>query len=198
MQYPYRYKESQNPDGSIEHVPDPGKVMQEGTPQSATNFNKMENGILEALLIGSEITRMLLHLGRTSDSQEKDIASAEQRMMAAVDSVALDTMDAALAATENIRNLVLMKNTVDGLVGEKIQITLTNSQQYPHNNSKKTVQLTTPKNNMDYTIEYEVASVTGGAVGDFEFSDKLLNGFKIAFTGSAKSVTVNCYVRGGI
>lgn len=85
-----------------------------------------------------------------------------------------------------------------GLVGEKIIVTLTNTQVYPHNNSKKTVQLPVSRNNMDYTVECEVVSVTGGSVGDFEFSDKLLNGFKIAFTGSAKSVTVNCYVRGGI
>ena len=51
---------------------------------------------------------------------------------------------------------------------------------------------------MDYTVDCEVVSATGGAVGDFEFSDKLKNGFKIAFTGSARSVTVDCYVRGGI
>ena len=84
------------------------------------------------------------------------------------------------------------------ITGEKIQVTLTNSQQYPHNNSKKTVQLSNQRNNMDYTVECEVVSVTGGAVGEFEFSDKLLNGFKIAYTGSASQVIVNCYVRGGI
>lgn len=107
-------------------------------------------------------------------------------------------LEAMLMASENNRKLLMVESTLGGIVGEKIQLTLTNTQQYPHNNSKKTVQLAASRNNMDYTVECEVVSVTGGAVGEFEFSDKLLNGFKIAFTGSAKSVVVNCYVRGGI
>lgn len=110
----------------------------------------------------------------------------------------LAALEAMLMASENNRNLLQVWRELDGLTGEKIQVTLTNSQQYPHNNSKKTVQLMTAKNNKDYTIECEVVSVTGGAVGEFEFSDKLLNGFKVAFTGSASQVVVNCYVRGGI
>ena len=48
VQYPYRYKETQNSDGTVEHEPSPGTVMQQGTPQSATNFNHMENGIHDA------------------------------------------------------------------------------------------------------------------------------------------------------
>ena len=110
----------------------------------------------------------------------------------------LAALEAMLMASENNRNLLQVWRELDGLTGEKIQVTLTNSQQYPRNNSKKTVQLMTAKNNKDYTIECEVVSVTGGAVGEFEFSDKLLNGFKVAFTGSASQVVVNCYVRGGI
>lgn len=110
----------------------------------------------------------------------------------------LAALEAMLMASENTRNIRHLKDTVGGLVGEKIQVTLTNTQLYPHNNSKKTVQLATSRNNMDYTVECEAVGVEGGAVGDFEFSDKLLNGFKIAYTGSAKKVIVNCYVRGGI
>lgn len=110
----------------------------------------------------------------------------------------LAAFEAMLMSSENNRVIRMMENTVNGIVGEKIQVTLTNSQLYPHNNSKKTVQIPTKRNDMDYTIECEIVSVSGGAVGEFEFSDKLLNGFKIAFTGSAKSVVVNCYVRGGI
>lgn len=110
----------------------------------------------------------------------------------------LAALEAMLMASENTRNIRHLKDTVGGLVGEKIQVTLTNTQLYPHNNSKQTVQLATSRNNMDYTVECEVVSVEGGAVGDFEFSDKLLNGFKVAYTGSAKKVIVNCYVRGGI
>lgn len=151
VEYPNRYTKDEA-DGYLTLQKAPGIVRQQGTPQNATNFNTMDLAALEAMLMASEASRVLIH----------------------------------------------MDDTVGGLVGEKITVTLTNTQEYPHNNSKKTVQLPVSRNNMDYTIECEVVSVTGGAVGDFEFSDKLLNGFKIAFTGSAKSVTVNCYVRGGI
>ncbi len=151
VEYPNRYTKDEV-NGYVTLQKAPGTVKQQGTPQNATNFNTMDLAALEAMLMASQASRVLIHMG----------------------------------------------DTVGGLVGEKIIVTLTNTQVYPHNNSKKTVQLPVSRNNMDYTVECEVVSVTGGSVGDFEFSDKLLNGFKIAFTGSAKSVTVNCYVRGGI
>lgn len=152
VENPYRYKETQNSDGSIEHVPDPGEVLQEGTEQSATNFNHMEQGILEAHEMSAEAVRMLKSVMRK----------------------------------------------VEGLDGEKVTVTLTNSQVYPFNNSVKTIQLKTPRNYKTYLITAEVTSVSGGAVGDIEFTDKLLNGFKVAYTGSAKSVTMDLHVRGGM
>lgn len=152
IEYPGRFEETDLGNGLIQLTASPGKVKQQGTPQSGTNFNIMDLAALEAMLMASENNRTLLMIG----------------------------------------------DTLDGIVGEKVQITLTNTQLYPHNNSKNTVQLLKKRNSMDYTMDCEVVSVTGGSVGEFEFSDKLLNGFKIAFTGSAKSVVVNCYVRGGI
>lgn len=152
VEHPYRYKETQNPDGSIEHTPDPGEVLQEGTPQSAKHFNHLEQGTFEAIEMANEAIRML---------------QSTRRQLA-------------------------------GMIGEKIQVTLTNSQAYPFNNSLKTVQLPQSRNNMDYTIEAEIVSKAGGAVGEIEYSDKLLNGFKVAFTGSATKVVLNLYVRGGI
>lgn len=107
-------------------------------------------------------------------------------------------LEAAFMASDLIRETRIMKDSIRGITGDKIQLTLTNSQVYPHNNSKKTVQISPSRNTRDYTVECDVVSVSGGSIGEFEISDKLLNGFKIAFTGSAKSVVVNCYVRGGI
>lgn len=107
-------------------------------------------------------------------------------------------LEALFITNENSRMLLMTRNALDGITGTKIQVTLTNTQTYPHNNSKKTAQLTASRNNMDYTIEAEIVSTVGGAVGDIEYSDKLLNGFKVAFTGSASSVVLNLYVRGGI
>lgn len=89
---------------------------------------------------------------------------------------------------------------VEGLEGEQISVTMTNTKAYPFNDSKKTVALTAPAKrvNNKYTVLVEVVSVTGGHLGDIEITNKLENGFKIAFTGSATSVTVNCIVQGGM
>ena len=52
------------------------------------------------------------------------------------------------------------------------------------------------RNNKDYTVIVE-AEAEDGFVGDIVVTDKMLNGFKLAYTGSASSVNVKCYVQGG-
>ena len=99
---------------------------------------------------------------------------------------------------ELLRVLLLQSDEVDSLKGETLNLKLKNTQTYPFNNSKTTVQLSKYRANKDYTIYIEVQSVTGGAVGDFVISDKMLNGFKLEYTGSASSVDVSIHVRGGI
>lgn len=42
---PNTYTETVNSDGSKTYVPAPGEVLQQGTPQSATNFNAMDEAI---------------------------------------------------------------------------------------------------------------------------------------------------------
>lgn len=110
----------------------------------------------------------------------------------------LAAFEAMLMANENARMIRTMLTTLDGLDGEKISVKLANNQTYPFNSSKKSVQITPQRNNKDYTVDVEVVSVSGGAVGFFEITEKLVNGFKIAYTGSATEVNINCYVRGGI
>lgn len=153
VEHPYRYKETDNGDGTIEHTPDPGEVFSEGTPQNAANFNHLER---------------------------------------------FGTFMAIEMANETVRMLMSTRRELEGIVGEKIEVTLTNTQEYPFNNSQKMVQFPESRNNMDYTIEPEIVSRTGGEVGDILFSDKLLNGFKVAYSGSATKVVLNLYVRGGI
>lgn len=78
-------------------------------------------------------------------------------------------------------------------------VTLTNSEKAPFNNSKQTVALATVRESTDYLVMYEVASYTeeAGSVGDIVISNKLINGFKMEFTGSTSSATVNYVVIGG-
>ena len=97
-----------------------------------------------------------------------------------------------------IANLAMLKlgaaeSRIKGLQGEIVEATLTNTKSYPFNNSKKTLALTTPRGNLDYTVNVEDA----GGVGEIRITDKQLNGFKIEYTGAAKEVTVKCTVQGG-
>lgn len=146
-----RYTESRNDDGTITHTPVEGEILQQGTPQSAKNFNHMEDGITNA----SELSALLA------------IEVIHQRQH-----------------TEN-------------LSGDVLEVELTNSMEYPFNNSVKTVSLAQERNHADYTVAAEVVEYSGGFPGEILISAKLLNGFKVASTGSAKSVKVKLYVKGG-
>ena len=79
---------------------------------------------------------------------------------------------------------------------EKGTVTLTNSKEFPFNNSIRSVNLVNERASTDYIVTTRVTSFTGN-VGEIEISDKLVNGFKIAHTGSASSVTVEYMVTGG-
>ncbi len=75
------------------------------------------------------------------------------------------------------------------------EVTLTNSYAYPFNNSKQTVAMAHISE--DYIVIPEVVEFNGN-VGDIVVTDKLVNGFKIEFTGSASSAKIKYTVIGGI
>lgn len=81
-------------------------------------------------------------------------------------------------------------------VVETGSVTLTNSQEFPFNNSKRTVALQTAQANADYLVVTEIIDFTGN-VGDIVITDKMTNGFAIQHTGSASSVEVDYFVIGG-
>ena len=124
------------------------EVIQEGTPQSAGNFNNMEGGISDAHLAAA---LLIIQSGLTADQ----------------------------VATE-----------------EKT-VTLSNSQSYPFNNSTQTIALSRVRNFTDYTVEAEITDHDGN-VGDVRIFDRMLNGFKVAYDGSAKSATIKLRIKGGM
>jgi len=75
-------------------------------------------------------------------------------------------------------------------------VSMTNSLKFPFNNSKRSVSLAKARNTANYVVMAEVTAFSGN-VGEIEVSEKLVNGFKIAYTGSASSVTVKYVVIGG-
>lgn len=93
--------------------------------------------------------------------------------------------------------LISSSLTAEQVATEERTITLTNSQSYPFNDSTKTIALTTARNFTDYTVEAEVLEHSGN-VGDVRIFDRMLNGFKIAYDGSAKSATIKLRIKGGM
>ena len=136
-----------------DHVTDPatGEPIQEGTPQSATNFNNAEEGIMAG-----------------------------------------DTGMAVLA-----QQVLQHKRLLSDLEGEIDEASMTNTLEYPFNNSDITVNLLKTRDTLNYRVDTEVVSSTG-IVGDIVVYDKQLNGFKIRYTGSATAATVKYYVIGGM
>lgn len=102
--------------------------------------------------------------------------------------------DVNLAAT-----LILISSslTAEQVATEERTLTLANSQSYPFNNSMQTIALATARNFTDYTVEAEVLDHSGN-VGDVRIFDRMLNGFKIAYDGSAKSATIKLRIKGGM
>ena len=89
------------------------------------------------------------------------------------------------------------KGKAEALEGEIVTATLTNTKDYPFNNSKQTLALATSRGTLDYTVTVEANTEDTGGIGEIKVTDKQLNGFKVEYTGTAKSVSVKCYVQGG-
>lgn len=108
---------------------------------------------------------------------------------------AMDDIDQALF--EQDAKLTQMDGQMQKLrVVETGSTTMTNSLEFPFNNSRKTVALVTAQANSDYLVDVEVDEANGN-VGEVIVSSRMTNGFAIEYTGSATSVTVNYFVIGG-
>ena len=81
-------------------------------------------------------------------------------------------------------------------VVETGSVALTNTLEFPFNNSKRTIALRTAQANTDYLVVTEIVDFTGN-VGDIVVTSKMTNGFAIEHTGSASSVEVDYFVIGG-
>jgi hypothetical protein len=88
------------------------------------------------------------------------------------------------------------QQSISSVDGEEIEVTLTNTKGFYFNNSVKTVALSNMRSTLDYRVTTEIQGNPVNA-GDIVVYDKQVNGFKIAFTGSAESVTIRCFVQGG-
>lgn len=99
-------------------------------------------------------------------------------------------------AAEAARAIVLHQRELNKLSSVSGVVELSNSQQYPFNNSVKTVALIQQMETTDYTVDVDVVFASGD-VGKITVTDKQMNGFKLAYTGSAVSAKLNYAVKGG-
>ena len=118
-------------------------------------------------------------------------------------------LENSLLLAEATRVLKEHGRDIEAMTGEMHVIYLYNTAKYPANNSKKTIALKQPRNNTDYIIAARVASAVmpngvvidgdpAGTAGNIVVTDKLLNGFKVQYTGNAKEVTLEVEVQGGM
>ena len=104
----------------------------------------------------------------------------------------------ALDAHMALTLLAIQQYQTAGQLDEEIKtVVLTNSAPYPFNNSAVTVSLSGDKANTNYDVDVLEIVAHTGPVGGIHVSDKLLNGFKLAFDGSGTSVTLKIKIRGG-
>lgn len=80
--------------------------------------------------------------------------------------------------------------------GEYGTVSIVNTSSYPFTSPSKTVSITEQRSNLNYHVVAEVLEADGN-VERIDVFDKQLNGFKIAFKGSAKNVTFSYKIVGG-
>lgn len=156
---------------------------QDHVTQYSDRYNEVQNP--DGTITHTPVEGTIIQQGTPQNAQ--NFNNLEEGIFAAN----LLAIEAARMAQVNTRGL-------DAVKGEVIPVTLTNSSPYPFNNSVQTISLTKKKTSTDYYVDVELISATGGSVGNFRVTDKLLNGFKLAFDGGATSVSVICRVKGGV
>ena len=98
---------------------------------------------------------------------------------------------------ELLKQVVITEELDSLVIAETGTASLTNSLLFPFNNSKKSIALVNKQKDTNYVVLTEPQSASG-VIGEIEVSEKQVNGFKMAYTGSASTATVKYYVIGGI
>lgn len=183
VQFPRRFTEVYDQDGKRTDTPSPGEIHEQGTQISATHLNQMDRGIgdaqLAAALLLMAVQQNKWAIEALQGSEIQDLSIMTKLMLNGV--------------RQNEWRIDHLEEATGQEVGTKA---LTNTARFPFNNSKASVALENRRDNCNYIVVIE--EVTGsGNVGEVEVTDRLVNGFKLSFTGSAKNVTVKYAVIGG-
>lgn len=192
------YTLTENPNGTVTLIP-AGTVVQQGTNMNAANFNNMEAGIMAAYATAVEAMNVLRLANDKNSKHDDDIAQIRTSIAELTADTAKQVHFVDVGMLEAARVAMLAYQKAESIEGFVMTATLTNTKKYPFNNSVQTLAIpqTSTRTTKDYTVTVEVTDYSGGCVGDIVVSDKMLNGFKVAHTGSATSVSLKIYVQGG-
>ena len=137
-------------------------------------------------------------MGGDVEELERAIEQIEDDMADLGDDVSIVDKDGDLATSLllNAFRQHVWQNEAEAPICEQGTVTMTNTGTFPFNNSQKTVALVNTQKNTKYAVIAD--DPLKGDIGDIVISDKQVNGFKIEFTGSAKTATVKYIVIGGI
>lgn len=92
--------------------------------------------------------------------------------------------------------ILQLQRASEEVKGEYGTVSIVNTNKYPFDSPSKTVSITEKCSNLQYNVEVEVVE-SDGNVERIMIFDKQLNGFKIAFKGSAKNVKFAYKIIGG-
>lgn len=88
VEKPKTYTVRDNGDGTYTYTDAPGEIIQQGTPMSATNFNKQEEGIggasMMADLLFTELLMKLGHSEKTLDGLDEEFSAAVAALQTAI------------------------------------------------------------------------------------------------------------------
>ncbi len=130
---------------------------------------------------------------------DEDLGDLDESVKALASDAEIINADGDIGATLILFALRHLGWKIDdaALICEQGTKTLTNTQQFPFNNSQTSVALVNRQKNTKYAVLAEITSAVGNA-GEAVVSDFQVNGFKLAYTGSASSAVVKYIVIGGI
>ena len=74
VERPRTYTEASNDDGSKTFTPAPKTVLQQGTPQSATNFNKIEEGLQHCSVALDQVITIVMAQAREITALQEKVA----------------------------------------------------------------------------------------------------------------------------
>ncbi len=185
-----------------------GTVMTQGTPQDQDHFNNMEYGIWDAQMTAALLLNFCRQLLWRTEADEETAAArhdaTDQRMTQHEEASERSFLDLSIAYSlllNHARQVGWLAADLEKWAAcfEAGEVEFTSTAVFPYtlfSRPSKTIALTQRRPNSDYVVLTEVESFVGN-VGEIVVYDKLDNGFKLSYTGSASSVKIKYTVIGG-